>query len=1445
MKQRQQTIDFLGFLRSQLNGLQGIPTLCYELIQNADDVKDENGNPGAHRITFDVCDDALWVENDGVFREIDFERMQRIAWSNKREEAGTTGAFGIGFISVYQITDTPEIFSSGRHWVLHPEERGLIYEEELDTQFTRFRLSWAFDFSKVRKDLGVLPVTKEQVQHYPEEIAQIIENAAIFLKQIDLLEVKRNGELIRRIQVLRENDECILDDGKTTIFWRILRGDFSDAAQAMRERSGEQIEAKRRATVELAIPDEPLEHGLLYAFLPSETVTDLPFHINADFFPSPDRKHILLGTDYRAEWNRRALECARETLAHHVKELVDLFDIPKFWKFVSRTKDACERGPIANQLPDFWRSIRSEISKERVILSTRGERLRPPQAYYPPQKEVFDAAEALEDLELPIVHGDLHRYRNLLIDRSIGVPLLTLEHVADALLKKGLDKRTRLAAMPVHLQSIEGWERLWAAIDALWASRPPEALSRCALALGTDGSMYPPIQLLRTSDKAARTFFSQVAPVSWLSDNPPGKTRLNSLVPKLDLEQGLELLARCDLAQLLRNTALAPQSIFDWLAKYEESLKYRSTLVDKVKTLPIGPTPDGDFRPLSELFIAGDFEDPLHLTRLIDLAHLEGRKDFLIHVLGVRQLDFETYVSQWLPNALRSGQIKQEARISLIKFLAEHLGKLKGDDDLRQKLCTLPLILGEDGEFHPAGEVYFRSEEVEAVLGQDICFVALPEEGADAVQDLYEWLGVVRIPKPQDVLLRIYQLISSPPTKERIEAIEQLFEFLGSKWSSWEEETRQAYIGLRTREWLPGTRETDRWHQPDKLYTVFRAHLFKSQGNFLAIERAIQEKSADFIKFLGIKNNPEPPQVVRHLLFCAKGGQPVNTDVYQFLSNHVQEINVNTLKSHACLYLKVEDEESYVAPKQVFFREHPFGRFRIVLPETFNAYRPFLKRVSVKDVPDAEDALAVLQEIAQTRYAQSTLSVQDSPEQVKEVSIAAWKMLNEALERGEVTPDKIRAKVLHVRCIPNTQDLLTEPERLFFEDRPGWAAKFELIRDNIVPRIEDAWKAMDAAGVRRLSEVVTTEIAECEAPQDDSVVKRRLTERQKLLHRVIEGYRSKGIREFNLERLKELDYRRAKRIQVVRTLNAFGRIDRTGPEEVRAVCLDHVLHFVVLDGEYPWRDISRELSYILYEGEALNSLAMEIYNILSPPTVDEASEALDDFGYPPLDTFDQTATKTRTAQELGQHLDQEKDLPLASPEVMPQQSLPEEDAVSHSPSTSEPSEASCKKVPKRTSRRLVSYVIPENDQSRPPAQDHDRTSRLKEIGKLGEEIVMQFEHKQGREPERMEVHQPNHPGYDIKSIDPEDKGRTRIIEVKSLTGRWEGTNPVLVTKQEFETAREYGKLFWLYVVERVESDEPRIYCIQDPAGQIDLYAFDHGWIALDVCNTPKTGPHAE
>jgi 2Fe-2S type ferredoxin len=96
-----------------------------ELIQNADDA-------GAKRIhiTFDwrqhACNHlpaptmrelmgaAMVVYNDSVFSDADFDNIQSLGESGKRETLWKTGRFGVGFNSVYHVTDYPSFISRDR-----------------------------------------------------------------------------------------------------------------------------------------------------------------------------------------------------------------------------------------------------------------------------------------------------------------------------------------------------------------------------------------------------------------------------------------------------------------------------------------------------------------------------------------------------------------------------------------------------------------------------------------------------------------------------------------------------------------------------------------------------------------------------------------------------------------------------------------------------------------------------------------------------------------------------------------------------------------------------------------------------------------------------------------------------------------------------------------------------------------------------------------------------------------------------------------------------------------------------------------------------------------------------------------------------------------------------------------------------------------------------------
>ena len=84
------SIDYLGNLGSRLRDLQGYDTLAYELIQNADDAE------GANEMIFDVREDSVVVDNNGVFADCGQPENEHCPWTDKSDlkhkcDYGTVG----------------------------------------------------------------------------------------------------------------------------------------------------------------------------------------------------------------------------------------------------------------------------------------------------------------------------------------------------------------------------------------------------------------------------------------------------------------------------------------------------------------------------------------------------------------------------------------------------------------------------------------------------------------------------------------------------------------------------------------------------------------------------------------------------------------------------------------------------------------------------------------------------------------------------------------------------------------------------------------------------------------------------------------------------------------------------------------------------------------------------------------------------------------------------------------------------------------------------------------------------------------------------------------------------------------------------------------------------------------------------------------------------------
>ena len=99
-----------------------------EIIQNADDAGaskvcfavDWRENPREKLLAEELAKcqgPALWAYNDAMFSEKDFENINKLAGETKKEDLEKVGRFGLGFNSVYHLTDVPS-FVSGEHVVV-------------------------------------------------------------------------------------------------------------------------------------------------------------------------------------------------------------------------------------------------------------------------------------------------------------------------------------------------------------------------------------------------------------------------------------------------------------------------------------------------------------------------------------------------------------------------------------------------------------------------------------------------------------------------------------------------------------------------------------------------------------------------------------------------------------------------------------------------------------------------------------------------------------------------------------------------------------------------------------------------------------------------------------------------------------------------------------------------------------------------------------------------------------------------------------------------------------------------------------------------------------------------------------------------------------------------------------------------------------------------------
>jgi len=1228
-----QDFDFLGSLRERLAGLTGFVTMALELAQNAEDA-------AASTLSFDFKQDKLVVANnseftncqnlearlcpkikkkDGKIVDCDFHRMRCLAGGQKREEEDTIGTFGIGFVSVYQFTDHPQIITSGKEWTFRPEEdsskRILERDIPLTAGRTKFILPWAFDpSSEVRQRLALSGIQQNQIMEFQEELFKILPHVLIFLKNLNYIEMRNNGEKI--LTVRREGDR---DSGEVLIavddrphFWKIFNANFKRPESS-------HIERKKKTEVFIAVPHESSGYeGLLFTFLPTQISTGFPFHINADFYPTPERKGIILdGTDYRVEWNKRALEKAAELLLESLVGIRDIFGHKTLFACLKAAKEK-EKHPDFNC---FWSVIKNKAKGLPVVFTSWNKWEKAENVFLPRDEEEDYCRPILEDLGFSFAHSDLRPYWTILTE--LGAQNFEAEDLIEALKSVPLYPGTPLTDTNSPLNSEQNLRAIYEEFDRLFdrirdvkrKEKIKENIAHLRVGLSIHDKVYP-LDMLRRASKEDQEIFKFLGEkVLFANELNSPDAFLVKTIPTFSVVDALRLvkgMSGDDFLESYSNGSWDPLKVNHFFAIYSKDFQQSSQLREQFLDIPMFMARE-EFRPLRCLSFPGQFKDPLKLDILIQ-EKLDGMVTDFLRVLGVKELDLATYAKLHIPDALQKTGVDSEQRRILVDELSKSLSLIRDDQEAIRALCDCSIVECEDGEFRKGFEVYIEGPKVRAVLGGGGYHkVSYPKDPIpESYKEFYCTIGVSESPRPRDIINRIREIVKNHPMPETRQKIEEIFYFLSESWERLEEDQKKDFIELRNLEWLPEDGNTEYWRRPCDLYTRARAHLFQTQGRFLEFKKSPREY---FQNYLGLKVEPSVEQVVQHLLICSENNIPAHRDIYRFLSDKSRDSSIRRLIGKKCINI---GDGNFVEPSKLFWQEHPFGTYRYRLDADLRPFNEFFKVVGVKETPGLDDYIAVLLEISD-QFGTMNKSIDD---QTHIILHRCFAHLQQRMVSGEIKDEDFAIHLRGRKIVPQASLVLYPPEWVFFEDKSGIAEKFDgRLARNVIGKDRETWQVLEKLGVRSLSLAVKATIHHCEGEVYDPSLTIQIKERRKSIDRIVESRKKQIPDGWQSEMLEGLDVYKVRGLEVVYSLGALKMESSPVSERVFLDGPNRRL-YVNYGMISPYRDIARELALALNPTVDLSDLGPVINEILQSVSPEEAERILDEYRFDKVVTFE-------------------------------------------------------------------------------------------------------------------------------------------------------------------------------------------------------------------------------
>ncbi|MFI5623462.1 protein NO VEIN domain-containing protein [Nocardioides sp. NPDC051685] len=1459
------TSDHLGVLANVLKDLGGGATLLNELVQNADDA-------AADSIRFTASTEELAVWNSGEFTDCGDQGSLRCAWKDegrkscdlhsfrqvggrhKEGSSATTGAFGVGFTAVYQVTDHPELVSGGHHLILdesaNEQERIQICSSgcgrDHQTAGTSFYLPWARTDSTLRSGLSVDVLDDVAIERLTSALHDNAQGAAVFLTHVTEIGVSGGGQTTTVTRV-HDGDQLLIEVAQVgdgfkpvldTIEWLVIEG-RAEQAGSLKE-ANEQIAADRSDLIQIALPvDDETVIGRIYAGLPTETRAGWRAHINASFFPRQDRKSVEFDLpNFRARWNDMLIEASARIMASRLEDIASSAGYPAAWSFLEaaeKVSRAIPSGEYPESFSAYFILAVEAGSTSRIALLADGSVRTPEGCLVGRASGVGDAMDVLTALGLPLADDSI-RSSILQITRSAyGISELTATDIVEALQAKGFTKPWQL---PRGSFTTAGQvDKLLVLLEQLSGRGGRSDLGKVgakavAVIPCRDGSYAPAANTFRLSGSDL-ALFELLDPDVKVAD----KDRLHelsagmlALCRELDVSEALSIF-EADVEAL----EAVHSDVLDWLEKHREALE-DPAIQGRVRQLSIFPSAGGSLRSLDELSLPSDFQDVIGVAEVVDLKAAAGHEN-LLTLLGARRLDAVEYVRRHLIPSAADGLVALEQLPAVLEFVRVEMPYLDHAGGVQGELSRVPLVLCTDGAVRPAQEVHLASKALDLIDPE--CPVAdLASLGSDILSTL-AWLGVAETPR-DDVLCTAAQRIATGDDDPRTDVVLAILDSIHGP-------TDGAYpaslTSLRTSTWLPvagGGRAA-----PAEIYATYQAYLFTSQGKHLALHVSEQQRRRGLLQWLGVNLAPTTQMVIAHLLHCAQYGLAVNDQVYRALGEAKEVELVTRLRDRRCIQVSPGE---YLEPGKVFWSDPGLGRWARQLPPGQRSNEEFYDRVGVTHLPTPQQIETILRTISRE------LGNDPLDEADQGVVHRCWELLEDALSDAERHDETLTVlnHLAPVKSALNDRGLLAQPNRLLFLDGRRIAEKIELIRHDLVRRDRTTQRALTTAGVRPAEEVIKTVVDDTLESSSAHALTARLHERAPALRRLLEAQDSDEF-DYDIQRLAEVEVHVVPDLSIAYHVNYANQRYQTASEAAEAVFLEESAQIMVRS-ETPTRSLAREVARCLGPDLDVSGIAPALHEVLSADELSESMALLDEYGVPDLDDTTWGHVETVVSVEADDDLGDWAGTPPGSLVEAPEADA-SDTGVGETQAIGSISETTDGDRPERSTRKtrgagsehrrkpgggrrdyMYSYVR-HDERNREHGEEYgDEAPDNSSVDAAGVRRVLGYERSCGRIPEEQDH---SNPGFDILSHNTAGEV-VRRIEVKSIRASWT-TFGVWLSARQLDENREKDD-FWLYVVEHAEDDDAyAIHRIKDPLRHVTKFGFDKGWQGLrepDLARNP-------